>query len=103
MGGNGPIEVDESHLGPKPQKMHREKRLKMHSFPRKVTAVAVMGMLDRESRQVRAKVIPDVKRETLQNEILNQIAKGSTVYTDGWPGYDRLAAQEYIHATVNPH
>lgn len=40
-------------------------------------------MLDRESRQVRAKVVLNVKRETLQNEILNQIEKGSTVYTDG--------------------
>jgi len=28
-----------------------------------------MGMLDRESRQVRAKVVPNVKRETLQNAI----------------------------------
>ncbi len=61
----------------------------------------VMGMLDRESRQVRAKVVPNVKRETLQAEILNQIEKGSTIYTDGYPAYDRLAAQEYIHATVN--
>jgi transposase-like protein len=101
MGGNGPIEVDETHVGPKPQKMHRERRLKMHSFPRKETTVAVMGMLDRESRQVRAKVVPNVKRETLQNEILNQIERGSVVYTDGWTGYDSLAAQEYIHATVN--
>ena len=30
----------------------------------------VQGMLDRESRQVRAKVVPNVKRETLQEEIL---------------------------------
>lgn len=44
----------------------------------------VMGMLDRESRQVRAKVVPDVRRETLQGEILRQISKGSTIYTDGW-------------------
>jgi hypothetical protein len=29
-----------------------------------------MGMLDRESRQVRAKVVPNVKRETLQDAIL---------------------------------
>jgi hypothetical protein len=101
MGGNGPVEVDETHIEPKPQKMHREKRLKMHSFPRKDTSVAVMGMLDRDSRQVRAQSVPNVKRETLQNEILKQIERGSTVYTDGWVGYDDLAAQEYIHATVN--
>jgi transposase-like protein len=101
MGGNGPIEVDETHIGPKPQKMHRAKRLKVHGPDRKDTTATVMGMLDRESRQVRAKVIPNVKRETLQNEILNQIEGGSTVYTDGSPAYDTLAARQYIHATVN--
>ena len=41
-----------------------------------------MGMLDRDTRAVRAKVIPDVKRETLQNEILTKVAKHSTIYTD---------------------
>ena len=35
-------------------------------------------MLDRELRQVRAKVVPNVKRETLQNEILSRIAEIST-------------------------
>ena len=40
-------------------------------------------MLDRETREVRAKVIPDVKRQTLQAEILNEIDLGSKVYTDG--------------------
>jgi transposase-like protein len=101
MGGNGPIEVDETHVGPKPQKMHRSRRLKVHGASRKDTTAVVMGMLDRESRQVRAKVIPNVKRETLQNEILNQIEGGSTVYTDGLPAYDHLAARDYVHATVN--
>ena len=101
MGGNGPIEVDETHVGPKPQKMHRTRRLKVHGSDRKDTTATVMGMLDRESRQIRAKVIPNIKRETLQNEILNQIEGGSTVYTDGHPGYDNLAAREYVHETVN--
>ena len=39
-------------------------------------------MYDRESRQVRAKVIPNTKRETLQNEILKNVKYGSKVYTD---------------------
>jgi transposase-like protein len=100
MGGNGPIEVDETNVGPKPQKMHRDKRLKMHE-DRGYKKAIVMGMLDRESRQVRAMVVPNVKRETLQNEILEQIERGSTVYTDGYPAYDHLSAEDYIHATVN--
>jgi transposase-like protein len=62
--------------------------------------VPVMGMLDRESRQVRARVVPNVKRETLQNAILSQVERGSRVYTDNASGYLNLAAQEYIHETV---
>jgi hypothetical protein len=63
MGGNdsGPIEVDETHIGPKPQRMHRSRRLKVHGPDRKDTTAVVMGMLDRDSRQVRAKVIPNVR------------------------------------------
>ena len=101
MGGNdsGPVEVDETYFGPNTRKMHASKREKLHkeTYQKPV----VMGMLDRELRQVRAKVVPNVKRETLQNEILNQIEGGSTVYTDRCPAYDALKAQSYIHETVN--
>lgn len=102
MGGDGgPVEVDETFIGPKPQKMHREKRLKMQTAAHGRAKAVVMGMLDRDSRQVRAKVVPNAKREVLQREILNEIEKGSTIYTDGHVGYDNLAAREYIHETVN--
>lgn len=37
--------------------------------------IPVMGMLDRELRQVRAKVVPNVKRDVLQAEILRQVEK----------------------------
>ncbi|HVU46909.1 MAG TPA: IS1595 family transposase [Terracidiphilus sp.] len=101
--GGGPVEVDETFIGPKPQKMHRDRRLKrqtaLHGDGSDKTVV--MGMLDRDSRQVRAKVVPNVKRETLQTAILLEIEKGSTVYTDGCSSYDDLAAREYIHETVN--
>ena len=104
MGGSdgGPVEVDEVFIGPNPEKMHASRRLKMQkAISQRTHKVAVMGMLDRETRRVRTKVIPDVSRETLQTEILNQIEKGSKVYTDGATGYDRLARQNFIHETVN--
>ena len=110
-GGSGPTEVDETFIGGDPRKMHKSRRL---AIQRKRSEVAdwkashrhsdkipVMGMLDRESRQVRAQVVPNVKRETLQNAILREIESGSTVYTDGWVGYTDLATKEYIHETVN--
>jgi transposase-like protein len=101
MGGNGPFEVDETFIGPNPQRMHADKRQKRYTALNARPKVPVMGMLDRDSRQVRARVVPNVKRETLQNAILEQIQKGSTVYTDRAVGYDNLAAQEYVHETVN--
>ncbi len=103
MGGSdsGPVEVDETFVGPKPQKMHRERRLRMQTAQKGNQKAIVMGMLDRESRQVRAIVVPNVKRETLQAKIFDGIERGSTVYTEGYPAYDHLTAQDYIHATVN--
>ena len=59
-----------------------------------------MGMLDREQRQIRAKVVPNVQRETLQTEVLNNIKFGSKVYTDSAPAYDLLHSR-YIHDFVN--
>lgn len=98
----GPIEIDECHVGPKPKNMHKDKRLArkvgMNGYANKT---AIMGMLDRESRQVRATVIPNASRETLQKQILERVGFGSTVYTDGWLGYDGLAAKQYVHETVN--
>jgi len=101
-GTGGPVEVDETWIGGKPKNMHASKRLKMQKAMNGDSGKAtVRGLLDRELRQVRAKVIPNVKRDVLQGEILRQVGKGSTVYTDGWVGYDNLAAQEYVHETVN--
>lgn len=103
MGTDGsPVEVDETFIGGKPKNIHAARRRKMkgqgvygdHK-------IAVMGMLDRETRQVRTKMIPDVTRETLQGEILRQIDRGATVYTGGATGYDNLKAQQYAHEIVN--
>jgi transposase-like protein len=106
MGGDGgPVEVDETFVGGKVKNMHRSKRPKGQGFTEKMSGsqgkAIVMGMLERNTRQVRAQVIPNVKRETLQNEILAKIEKKSTVYTDKWGGYQSLAEKEFVHETVN--
>src|ERR1700677_4792010 len=97
----GPVEVDEAFIGPNLKKMHASKRQALKRGMSDTNQAVVMGMLDRESREVRATVVPNVTRATLQNEILNHIAGGSTVYTDGYVSYDRLAAKAVIHETEN--
>jgi transposase-like protein len=106
----GEVEVDESFVGGKLRNMHkaRAKALRMGMQGQQANAyhtrhankTAVFGMLDRESRQVRAKVVPNVKREVLQNEILKNIHHGSAVYSDQAVAYDKLK-ENYIHETVN--
>ena len=102
--GGGPVEVDESLHGGNPKNWHLSKRASRKRFSEdkpKSEKAAVVGLLDRDSRQVRAKVVPNVNRETLQDAILENIEGKSTVYTDGWKGYNQLKAMEYVHETVN--
>jgi transposase-like protein len=106
----GEVEVDETFVGGKPKNMHKSRRLaiaRIHSelpkwkqtdhYPGKT---AVMGILDRDTRQVRAKVVPNVRRVTLQGEILKNVTPGSTIYTDQAVAYDALK-QQFIHETVS--
>jgi transposase-like protein len=101
IGGTEPVEIDETWVGGKPRNMHREKRLKLKMGEVADHKTIVFGMLDRETRRVRAKVIPNVKRETLQAEILANVQHKATVYTDGYASYDSLKRQEFVHETVN--
>jgi len=97
----GPVEADETFIGGKPKNMHVRKRKLAKNGSFHIDKPAVFGMLDRATREVRAKVIPSVKRDVLQKEILDQVVPGSKVYTDGWSGYSGLAEKEFVHETVN--
>jgi transposase-like protein len=106
MGGSdsGPIEVDETYVGGKVRNMHRKhvrEKYRGQSVQATAAKAIVMGMRDRETRQVRAKVIPNTRRDTLQNMILENVDKKSTVYTDAAQGYYKLAEKDFVHDTVN--
>jgi transposase-like protein len=97
---SGPVEVDETFIGGSLKNMHKAKRARYDMIAGSKGKTVVMGMLDRDVRKVRAKVIPNVKRETLQKEILSTIKRGSTVYTDEWYGYSEVRYR-FVHDVVN--
>ncbi len=119
----GPVEVDEAYIGGHPKNKHLGKRdpghgkkyfvdqwgdriglnpdYVPHITGRATKKTAVFGMLDREARQVRAHVIPEVKREVLMEAIINNIEKKSTIYSDGLSDYKHLRNMEFVHETVN--
>lgn len=95
----GEAEVDETFIGGLSRNMHksvRERRIKGTGGSGKV---AVMGLLERHG-EIRTKVIPNVRMETLQPEILRHVEKGAELFTDAWASYNGLDA-EYIHQVIN--
>ena len=106
-GSGGAVESDETYIGGTPTKMHRSRKLKLQQIRGEqrrgdvyLGKTAVIGMLDRVTREVRTKVIPNVRRETLQNAILDNVERGSKLYTDSAVTYDNLSA-EFVHDVIN--
>ncbi|NYF53392.1 IS1595 family transposase [Tunturiibacter gelidoferens] len=98
IGGNSkdPVEIDETLINGKPQNRHVANRTQDGK------KAIVMGMKTRNTRQVRAMVVPDTKRITLQEKILEHVGWGSHIYTDQYSSYDKLNATNlFVHKTVN--
>jgi hypothetical protein len=95
----GPIEADETFVGGKARFMHKDKREKKIKGTGGMGKAIVMGILDRHG-EVRAKVIPNVARETLHAEIRGNVEHGSELHTDSWLGYQGLSP-DFVHKVIN--
>ena len=94
-GDGGAVEADEVFIGGKPKNRHVGLRAGADK------KVPVVGVLDRETRQIRAKVVPNVKMENVARMVLENVGRKSAVYTDGWTGYQNLKHAGFVHETVN--
>src|SRR5579863_3333265 len=100
-GPDSELEADETFIGGLTKNMHKDRKLTLvqkggvHGGK-----TVVQGILDRNLRQVRCEVVPNVTRETLQNVLLKNIKYGSKVYTDDAIGYDKVS-YNFIHGVVN--
>ncbi|MBH0112384.1 IS1595 family transposase [Novosphingobium sp. YJ-S2-02] len=59
----------------------------------------VMGLAERDGR-MKAVVIPDVKKDTLRNVVLDNVEPGSVVSTDELVSYGLLTDDGYTHGAV---
>ncbi len=81
--------------------MHLDKKVRYEAKGGASGKAVVQGILDRTARQVRAKVMSNVKRETLQAEILQQVKYGTKVYTDDAVAYEQGMQWRFVHDFVN--
>jgi transposase-like protein len=95
----GEVEVDETFIGGKARNMHLHKREKAITGTGGKDRAAVLGFL-RRGGEVRAEVVPNRKKRTLQGMVRGQVAPGSAVYTDALASYDGLES-EFAHQVVD--
>lgn len=94
-----PVEVDETFIGGKARNMHRAKRAQRIKGTGGNDKTIVMGMLQRGGK-VKAMVIPDRKRPTIQQIVRDYVEPGSEIHTDEHAGYQGLD-KDYIHEVIN--
>jgi len=96
----GQVEADETFIGGLARFMHKADRARKITGTGGAGKAVVMGLLDRETGEVRVKHVPNVQRRTLQDEIRKNVEAGSEVITDEWMGYHGLDP-EYVHNVIN--
>ena len=85
---DGPVEVDETYIGGKRKNMSNAKRKELAGTGRgAVGKMAVVGMKDRDTNQVRAEVVTETDAETLQDFVEENTEEDATVYTDEAAAY----------------
>lgn len=111
----GEIEADETYVGGLAKNMHKARRERVITGTGGSGKTIVMGLLERgaegRSSRVKAKVVPNARKKTVQPEVRENVAPGSRVLTDALRSYEGLSpayahevvdhAIEYVRGTVH--
>lgn len=98
----GPLEVDETYIGGKRKNMSKSKRFEIAQREKRgrgaTDKTPVVGMKDRATNQVRAKVVRNTGKQQLHGFIGKHAHPSATLYTDDATVYKNLP---FAHESVN--
>ena len=96
----GEVEVDETLIGGKARNMHKDRKIKVQMDGRNTGGkTTVIGILERGTGKVRAKVASDRKKNTLQPFVKANVETGTQIHSDEYG--DQWRMDEYTHTLVN--
>ncbi len=98
---SGPVEVYETYMGGKNANKHQNKKIKNANGT--VGKTAVVGLKDRKTNQVQAKVVERTNQETLQGFVNARKTQDAKVYTDEHGGYMGLDNHEVVKHSVGEY
>jgi transposase-like protein len=96
---NGEVEIDETFIGGKARNMHKTRRMAVIQGRGPTGKTVVMGMLQRGGK-VKATVVADRSKATLQGNVLLKVEPGAEVFTDELLSYWGLS-ENYTHQIIN--
>jgi transposase-like protein len=99
----GHVEVDETFIGGKARNMHKSRRDRMITGRGTKGKTVIMGFLQRGEEthsQVKAQVIENRHRPTMQTAVRDNVAEGSRLLTDEFSAYTGLEG-DFDHAVIN--
>lgn len=100
---SGTVVADETFIGPTPRFQHGYKKVKGGQGTMR-DKTAVVSLVDRESGEVRSRVIPNVTGENLRSVLQENISMPDTVlHTDREKAYGTFSHRFAAHYTVNHH
>jgi transposase-like protein len=98
----GTVVADETWVGGKPANLHKHQRHARDHYGPKEHKTPVLSLINKETGEVRSRVIPNVRGTTLKAALADQIdLEHAVLHTDsasGYRGLDKIAAG---HESVN--
>lgn len=91
----GDVEVDEAFIGG----VHSGKRGR-GAEGKELIIIAAEYSGEKRVGRIRIQRAPDASAESLEPFIVANIAKGSTVHTDGWKGYNDIGKLGFKHSPI---
>ena len=91
----GTVEVDEAYIGGQWRFMHYERKQRYETWAQQKEII--VGMKNRETGQITAKVVPDRTRKELQEFIHERIKDGTVVLTDDHSSYRGMPMHKFVN------